>query len=65
MVELRTGDPTVTFRLEQNGRRSTLVAQRETLLRTDLEELLVAPTLAGRLQQDAVTMLEETGLGKP
>ena len=59
LVELRTGDPTVTFRLEQEGRRCSLLARRDTLMREDLEELLAAPGLEERLQEEAVVALED------
>ena len=59
MVELKTGEPTVIFRLEQERRRCTRLAQRETLLRADLEDYLAAPALADRLEDQSVTVLEE------
>ena len=59
LVELRTGDPTVTFRLEQEGRRCSLLARRDTLMREDLEDLLASPEPADRLAAGAMVLLEE------
>ncbi len=51
VIEVGTGGPTVTFHLEQEGRRCSLLARRDTLMREDLEDLLASPELEERLQE--------------